>query len=323
MMYSLGPDDLQRMGKSGPDTPPDDGEEIYVDKLTGELRTVPRGIDPGWDYAPGASRVDLIRRQNAYKAKTLPGGIGEALARSQGDVPGTPVSAVSLRGMDVHTVDGVRDLLSMLARSRKDWLPHGVKAVRVTDDAYLAASDQRGYFALSRWVDPAIGRSGYELITGALTALRDGRPLSFHEEYGIETLWHEVQHNAQAHRLPSSPMETVRIAEGLHQLLSRQTYPDLLQWLGAEARHARAIREHGPAYPKTVARLSRLLARLGAMDEEFRVDPVLLGRLSVLNAQTDFAALLGALATLLKSLKGSAQVNVDAAVQAIAEGRDP
>lgn len=32
---------------------PDDGTYKYVDKKTGEVLTVPKGIDPGWDYNPG------------------------------------------------------------------------------------------------------------------------------------------------------------------------------------------------------------------------------------------------------------------------------
>ena len=32
---------------------PDDGTYEWTDKVTGEVHRIPRGIDPGWDYAPG------------------------------------------------------------------------------------------------------------------------------------------------------------------------------------------------------------------------------------------------------------------------------
>jgi hypothetical protein len=86
-MYSIGPRDLARMGKSGPDTPPNDGTREWTDKVTGETHTIPRGIDPGWDYAPGASRADLLRQQFEAKAKTLPGGIGQALTQDMEKLP--------------------------------------------------------------------------------------------------------------------------------------------------------------------------------------------------------------------------------------------
>lgn len=50
--------DLKRMGKSGPDTAPDDGTEIVtVGKRGPNPRKVetPVGVDPGFGYAPGAS----------------------------------------------------------------------------------------------------------------------------------------------------------------------------------------------------------------------------------------------------------------------------
>ncbi|MCB1738702.1 MAG: hypothetical protein KDI42_11300, partial [Gammaproteobacteria bacterium] len=64
--FTLSERDLQRMGR-GVDTAPDDGTREWTNPYTGELHDVPNGIDPGWDYAPGASRVDLLRER--YRAK--------------------------------------------------------------------------------------------------------------------------------------------------------------------------------------------------------------------------------------------------------------
>lgn len=41
---------------------PDDGTYEWTDKVTGEVHEIPRGIDPGFDYRPGATRQDLIAR---------------------------------------------------------------------------------------------------------------------------------------------------------------------------------------------------------------------------------------------------------------------
>jgi hypothetical protein len=93
-MFSIGPRDLAKLGKTGPDTPPDDGTFTWVDKTTGEAHTIPKGIDPGWDYAPGASRVDGLKGQVAAKAKTLPPEIGQKLEQAVAAIPRTapPVS---------------------------------------------------------------------------------------------------------------------------------------------------------------------------------------------------------------------------------------
>jgi hypothetical protein len=41
------------MGKTGPDTAPDDGTYQWKNPNTGETETIPNGIDPGFDYNPG------------------------------------------------------------------------------------------------------------------------------------------------------------------------------------------------------------------------------------------------------------------------------
>ena len=68
--------DLERLGKSGPDPTPDDGTYEWIDKA-GNSHTIPNGIDPGWDYTPGATR-DLIAEVKA-KAAGLPEALGKAL----------------------------------------------------------------------------------------------------------------------------------------------------------------------------------------------------------------------------------------------------
>lgn len=50
----LSDDDLLAMGKSGPDTAPPVQRREWVNKRTGEVMQIPLGIDPGFDYNPGA-----------------------------------------------------------------------------------------------------------------------------------------------------------------------------------------------------------------------------------------------------------------------------
>lgn len=62
--------DLERLGIE-PGVAPADGTRIWVDKVTGERHIVPNGIDPGWDYAPGASLVERTRDVLRPKALRL------------------------------------------------------------------------------------------------------------------------------------------------------------------------------------------------------------------------------------------------------------
>jgi uncharacterized protein with gpF-like domain len=51
--------DLDRMGKQGPDTAPPTQYYSWKDR-TGKVHQVPVGIDPGWDYNPGKAAYDEI-----------------------------------------------------------------------------------------------------------------------------------------------------------------------------------------------------------------------------------------------------------------------
>lgn len=52
---------LERMGKDKPDRAPSNPPERWVDPHTGEDKLIPGGVDPGWDYAPGASVAGQLR----------------------------------------------------------------------------------------------------------------------------------------------------------------------------------------------------------------------------------------------------------------------
>ena len=48
--------DLAKVGKQGPDEAPPSPTREWVNPRTGEVLDVPVGVDPGFGYAPGASR---------------------------------------------------------------------------------------------------------------------------------------------------------------------------------------------------------------------------------------------------------------------------
>ena len=50
----------------------------------------PNGIDRGWDYMPGDTVTDDVRRAVADKARALPGGLGDALRADAAAVPPAP-----------------------------------------------------------------------------------------------------------------------------------------------------------------------------------------------------------------------------------------
>lgn len=49
---------LERSGRDGPDTAPGSEMVEHVNDATGEVTEVPKGVQPGWDYAPGKSATE-------------------------------------------------------------------------------------------------------------------------------------------------------------------------------------------------------------------------------------------------------------------------
>lgn len=66
--YSL--DEIQAMGKTGPDEPP--AERMRNIVFHGETVQVPEGIDPGWDYAPGRTAFENQVQLTLEKTAPLP-----------------------------------------------------------------------------------------------------------------------------------------------------------------------------------------------------------------------------------------------------------
>jgi len=70
-VIQLTAEQLQGMGKAGPDQAPPVQMREVVDKRSGEVVEVPKGVGLGWAYAPGSSRVEMLREDLAAKEKAF------------------------------------------------------------------------------------------------------------------------------------------------------------------------------------------------------------------------------------------------------------
>lgn len=61
-VIQLGDRQLERLGKAVDQAPPIERRE-YVNKRTGEVMQIPKGIDPGWDYNPGTGRNERLESE--------------------------------------------------------------------------------------------------------------------------------------------------------------------------------------------------------------------------------------------------------------------
>jgi hypothetical protein len=92
-VVSISERQMRQLGKSEPDRAPQiEYEQKTVGTRGPSPRTVmvPKGIDPGWDYAPGATVADRVRREIAAKRAALPDSIGDQLNNSIANIPEPP-----------------------------------------------------------------------------------------------------------------------------------------------------------------------------------------------------------------------------------------
>lgn len=68
-VIQLSAEQVRAMGKEVERRAPEGGAYQYTNPRTGEITNVPKGVDPGWAYNPGASRIDYLRQQLDQKLR--------------------------------------------------------------------------------------------------------------------------------------------------------------------------------------------------------------------------------------------------------------
>jgi hypothetical protein len=128
-----------------------------------------------------------------------------------------------------------------------------------------------------------ISKHNYRIVSGlnynantelfnALQMIRNGKTLTFREEYAIENMWHEILHGKSAglggKKLSASQNNAM---EAINQLVARKSYPEFLKRLGGEAAHKDKIFENGFGYGNGVANLMKCFKRCKIeYDEAFK-----------------------------------------------------
>lgn len=88
---------LARKGVAVSAAPPVETETVTIGQRGGNPRevTVPKGIDPGWDYPPGASRAAEVRRAVEQGRSKLPQQLALDLEQSLQNIPKPPPAPVA------------------------------------------------------------------------------------------------------------------------------------------------------------------------------------------------------------------------------------
>lgn len=96
-------------------------------------------------------------------------------------------------------------------------------------------------------------------IVDAFENIRQGRKLTFDEEYMIETLYHEILHLAAKKWKPLKKGSSQCLAmETMNQFVSRHNYGELLEAVGGEVFWSQKVLLNGKGYSKYLERLNSI-----------------------------------------------------------------
>ena len=106
-------------------------------------------------------------------------------------------------------------------------------------------------------------------VKGAFMAIKEGRTLTFNQEYALESLWHETLHAKAAGTKNFKTISKLQIIqmETLNQFCARYTYPLFVERLGGQAANYAQIRAHGYGYGLYVRNFRSML-------KHFEIDEV-------------------------------------------------
>lgn len=104
-----------------------------------------------------------------------------------------------------------------------------------------------------------------------------GEPLEFLEEYALESLWHEIQHNRQNAGVSigiGNKAKRRMLMEVVNQWTAGRTYPIMLNELGIAPLHLEMVNTQGLGYRGWISNFDTLLFRLGIKEEDVLDDLV-------------------------------------------------
>ena len=111
----------------------------------------------------------------------------------------------------------------------------------------------------------------YKELEGAIKAIKDGKELTFLQEYSIENVWHEMLHTSSRwwrDKKKSLDSSYITPMECITQFCARMSYDRLLKNLGGKAKWSSEIKKHGLGYRNEVKNFYTLFDYCGITEND-------------------------------------------------------
>lgn len=218
--------------------------------------------DEGWDYHVGKAGLE------AWRPDLLKYGIigGGELA-----------TALDIKGKLAKASLADEDELAKIIEHILPDVPGKTWGIMFSDRAeFMMWTDQRGVITISRQIWPAFGDFCPQRdLAGALRNIGLSVPLTQNQEYALESLWHEVNHNKQMTAIIPKGTPEHAFMKIINQWISRRTYWQIGDTIpGWAPIHEEWVKSNGYGYRLMVGRFDRMLSILGITDDQILIDLV-------------------------------------------------
>lgn len=257
------------------------GEDVSEFKFSGEVKNVPdnfkKWLSNNEDRAKRFSSIPYFIRDNGnYVPKSWVNGIG-SLAKKNDGVE-IKEHLLKLKDPTFVTEKEVKTMLLDFAGANPQYFNGDLKGITISNTGSAFMSNGRNYlrsdgsYSIKDGNTLTIHNKDFILDGGvvfnplhevkeAMKAIASKQPLTFNQEYAIESLWHEIRHAGAVgwkdiHKKTPSLRDTM---ECVNQFCARRSYNNFLSAIGGKATHKKAIMSSGYGYSGMVKNFDKIL----------------------------------------------------------------
>ena len=159
--------------------------------------------------------------------------------------------------------DIVKNKLKDIAHSNPVLFPDGFNDIHAVSnpDIFAGFDTQSSVIYVSSGESLVDGFSPAKELISAIHNMQQKIPLTFNNEYAIETVWHEIWHG-RTHKSKIPIGKDRLILESLVQFVSRYSYNEMIAILDYKVEHQDKIINLGYAYQQEVSNLRALLKEI-------------------------------------------------------------
>lgn len=253
-------------------------------------------------FNPGKQKIIFPETHPYFKKSKVVKHLKEQKPPTKKDGAGKSKAIINLDEFikgESPTNQEIKNILIKYAELSPDDFRRGLESVEFNSSkSYLMAHTMSYNSLTGEWASGSMLKiSGYNFggfnaakeLRGALAAIKKGEPLTFNQEYSVESLWHEIMHAKTKTKRSLMSSRQIASMETVNQFCARHTYDKFLEKLGGKATNKDKILSDGYGYYTEVKNFRQKLKDYGITEKKAldTLMPKLLTDYSTIQGETD------------------------------------